>query len=143
LTGPGAAKLAQARGVQADADRQLERLDAMMRDEGLTLDEWRRRSGGPPQREAEAAAGALADLTAEREQVESVEDIMDATGDFIGRIAELRAGSPVTSPRPRASPQRRPRYAGCSMGSPFTAQTPRPLRAGSTPSCTSARAGAT
>ena len=36
------AKLAQARKVEAEAEREIERLDALLRDEGLTLDEWRR-----------------------------------------------------------------------------------------------------
>ena len=44
-----------------------------------------------PQREAEAAALAIDDLTAEREQVEASEDVMDATSEFMARITELRA----------------------------------------------------
>jgi Recombinase/Recombinase zinc beta ribbon domain len=84
------AKLAQARKVQAEAERQVERLDTMMRDEGLTLDEWRRLAA-VPQREGEAAALAIEDLTAEREQVEATLDVADAAGEFIERIAELRA----------------------------------------------------
>jgi len=84
------AKLAQARGVEADAVRQLERLDALMRDEGMTLDEWRRLAA-VPQREAEAAALAIDDLTAERGEVESTADVMDATGEFMERITALRA----------------------------------------------------
>jgi DNA invertase Pin-like site-specific DNA recombinase len=83
------AKLAQARKVVADAERQIERLDTMMRDESLTLDEWRRLAA-VPQLEAEAAAGAIADLTAEREAVEATLDVADATGEFVERIAALR-----------------------------------------------------
>ena len=41
------------------------------------------------QREAEATALALDDLTAEREQVESAEDVMNATSEFMERIAAL------------------------------------------------------
>ena len=84
------AKLAQARSVQAEADRRLERLDGMLRDEGMTLDEWRR-VAATPQSEAEAAAGAIADLTAERDAVEATEDIIDATDEAMERIAALRA----------------------------------------------------
>jgi site-specific DNA recombinase len=84
------AKLAQARKVAAGAERQVERVDAMMRDEGLTLDEWRRLVA-VPQREGEAAQLAIADLTAEREQVESIDDVLDATSEFMERIAALRA----------------------------------------------------
>jgi hypothetical protein len=83
------AKLAQARKVQAEAARQLERLDQLMR-EGMTLDEWRRLSA-VPQREAEAAALAIEDLTVEREQVESALDVADAAGEFVERIAALRS----------------------------------------------------
>jgi Recombinase zinc beta ribbon domain/Recombinase len=83
------AKLAQARSVQAEAEAQLERLDALLR-EGMTLDEWRR-VAAPPQREAEAAAGAITDLTAEREAVEATGDVMDATGEFVERMTALRA----------------------------------------------------
>ena len=61
-----------------------------MRDEGLTLDEWRRLAA-VPQREAEAAALAIADLTAEREQVEATLNTADAAGEFMERIAALRA----------------------------------------------------
>ena len=49
------AKLAQARKVQADAEREIERLDALLRTKGMTLEEWRR-VVAVPQREAEAAA---------------------------------------------------------------------------------------
>jgi site-specific DNA recombinase len=84
------AKLAQARKVQAEAERQLERLDGLLRDEGMTLDEWRR-VAAVPQSEAEAAAGAIADVTAEREQVEATLDIADATGEFMERITALRS----------------------------------------------------
>ena len=84
------ARLAQARKVAADSARQVERLDAMMRDEDLTLPEWR---GWPqsPQREAEAAALAIEDLTAEREEIEATLDVADATSEFMERIAALRA----------------------------------------------------
>jgi DNA invertase Pin-like site-specific DNA recombinase len=84
------AKLRQARKVITDAERQTERLDAMMRDEGLTLDEWRRLAA-VPQREAEAAGLAIDDLRAEREQVASAVEAIDAAGDFIERISALRA----------------------------------------------------
>jgi Recombinase/Recombinase zinc beta ribbon domain len=84
------ARLIQARKVAADSARQIERLDTMMRDEGLTLAEWRRLSE-VPQREAEAAQLAIDDLTAEREQVEATLDIADATGEFAERITALRA----------------------------------------------------
>ena len=83
------AKLTQARKVQADAEREIERLDALLR-EGMTLEEWRR-VVAVPQREAEAVALALDDLTAEREQVESAADVIDATSEFMERMAALRA----------------------------------------------------
>ena len=86
------AKLAQARKVEAEAGRQIERLDAMMRDEGLTLDEWRRLAA-VPQREAAAAALAIADLTVEREQVEATLNTADAAGEFMERMAALRAAA--------------------------------------------------
>ena len=63
-----------------------------MRDEGLTLDEWRRLAA-VPQREAEAAAFAIADLTAEREQVEATLNTADAAGEFMERMAALRAAA--------------------------------------------------
>ncbi len=86
------AKLAQARKVEAEAGRQIERLDAMMRDEGLTLDEWRRLAA-VPQREAAAAVLAIADLTVEREQVEATLNTADAAGEFMERMAALRAAA--------------------------------------------------
>ena len=75
--------------MQAEAGREIERLDALLR-EGMTLDEWRR-VVAVPQREAEAAALAIDDLTAEREQVEATLDVADAAGEFMERIAALRA----------------------------------------------------
>jgi DNA invertase Pin-like site-specific DNA recombinase len=83
-------KLTQARKVVADGERQIERLDTMMRDEGQTLDEWRRLAA-VPQREVEAAQLALADLTAERDAVESAVDAIDVAGDFLERITALRS----------------------------------------------------
>ena len=76
--------------VRDRAERRLELLDVKMRDEGLTVAEWRRLSA-VPQREAEAAQLAIDDLTAEREAVESVEEVMDVTGEAMERIAALRA----------------------------------------------------
>jgi DNA invertase Pin-like site-specific DNA recombinase len=84
------AKLAQAHSVQADAERQLERLDGLLRDEGMTLDEWRRVAAVPAS-EAEAAGLAIDDLTAEREAVEATGDVADATGEFVERMTALRA----------------------------------------------------
>ena len=84
-------KLEHARRVQADAQRQLERLDALLR-EGMTLDEWRRVAAVPAS-EAEAAAGAIADLTAERATVEDASDVEDATGEFLERMTALRAAA--------------------------------------------------
>jgi Recombinase/Recombinase zinc beta ribbon domain/Resolvase, N terminal domain len=84
------ARLVQARKVHADAERQRERLDGLLRDEGMTVDEWRRVAAVPAS-EAEAAAGAIADLTAEREQVEAIVDVAEATGEFLERIAALRS----------------------------------------------------
>jgi hypothetical protein len=86
------AKLAQARKVEAESARQIERLDAMMRDEGLTLGEWRRLAA-VPQSEAEAAALAIADLTAEREEIEATLNTADAAGEFMERMAALRAAA--------------------------------------------------
>jgi site-specific DNA recombinase len=83
-------KLTQARKVMADAERQIERLDAMMRDEGLTLEEWRRLAA-VPQREAEAAELALADLMAERDEVASAVDAIDVADDLLERITALRS----------------------------------------------------
>ena len=85
-------KLEHARRVQADAERQLERLDGLLRDEGMTLDEWRRVVAVPAS-EAEAAAGAIADLTAERAAVEDAMDVEDATGEFLERMTALRAAA--------------------------------------------------
>lgn len=61
-----------------------------MRDDGLTLEEWRRLAA-VPQREVEAAELALADLTAERDEVESAVDVLDVAGDFLERITALRS----------------------------------------------------
>ena len=44
-----------------------------------------------PQREAEAAVLAIADLTAERDEVEAMLDVADAAGEFMERIAALRS----------------------------------------------------
>ncbi len=63
-----------------------------MREDGLTLDEWRRLAA-VPRREAEAAALAIADLTAEREPVESTLNTADAAGEFMERMAALRAAA--------------------------------------------------
>ena len=54
------------------------------------MEEWRR-VVAVPQREAEAVALALDDLTAEREQVESAADVIDATSEFMERLTALRA----------------------------------------------------
>ncbi len=51
----------------------------------------RGRLAAVPQREAEAAALAIADLTAEREQIETTLDIADAAGEFMERMTALRA----------------------------------------------------
>ena len=61
-----------------------------MREDVLTLDEWRRLAA-VPQREAEAAALALDDLTAEREQIDATLDVADATAEFVERLTALRA----------------------------------------------------
>lgn len=62
----------------------------------MALDEWRR-VAAVPQREAEAASLAIEDLTAEREQIEATVEVEDATGEFMERIAALRAALPARS----------------------------------------------
>jgi hypothetical protein len=115
------AKLAQARKVQAEAARQVERLDTMMREDGLTLDEWRRLAA-VPQREAEAAALALDDLTAEREQIDASLDVADAAAEFVERLTALRAA--VAGEVVNAEGIAVAHTAGeCSTGSPSTGLT--------------------
>ena len=84
------AKLAQARKVQAESERKVEYLDEQMRDAGLTVEEWRRLAA-VPQRDAEAAALAIDDLTAERDQIDATLNTADAAGEFMERISALRA----------------------------------------------------
>ena len=110
---------------------EAQRLDVQMRDEGLTLDEWRRLST-VPLLEAEAAAGAIADLTAVREPVESVDDVMDATGEAMERIAALRAAVAGDMTQAEESPPASPHFAGCSTGSCSTGSSHPQPRTGST-----------
>jgi hypothetical protein len=46
-----------------------------------------------PQREGEAAALAIDDLTAERERIEATLNTADAAGEFMERMAALRAAA--------------------------------------------------
>jgi site-specific DNA recombinase len=79
----------RARKVLAEAERQQERLDGLLR-EGLTMDEWHRVSA-VPQQEAAAAALALEDLARERSAIEESADAIDASAEFRERISALRA----------------------------------------------------
>jgi len=83
-------RLAHARSVLDKAQREQERVDALLR-EGLTMEEWRRVSA-VPQAEAQAATLAIDDLSAEREQVVAMDDALhDATSEFVARLSGLRA----------------------------------------------------
>lgn len=83
-------RLAHARSVLDKAQREQERVDALLRD-GLTMEEWRRVSA-VPQAEAQAATLAIEDLTAEREQVVVMDEALhDATSEFVSRLSGLRA----------------------------------------------------
>jgi hypothetical protein len=84
------AKLAHAQRVQAEAEKQLELLDGLLRDAGMTLPEWRRVSAKPAS-EAEDAASTIADLTAEREAVEASRGRSQRHAEFMERITALRS----------------------------------------------------
>ena len=82
-------RLVGARKRERDADAELARCDALLR-EGLALDKWQR-VVAPAEANKEQAQVDLDALLAEREQVASTHDVADATGEFVERITALRA----------------------------------------------------
>jgi site-specific DNA recombinase len=85
-------RLANARRNAAQAERQLERLDALLRDGEVSTEEWRRLAE-PPSRELESARLAEGDLLAEETSVseEASASTLDARLETISAIASLRA----------------------------------------------------
>jgi DNA invertase Pin-like site-specific DNA recombinase len=79
-----------ARSVIAKAERQLEVLDIKLRDEGLSVDEWRALKA-VPQREVEAATLALHDLASEEQSVRDQDADLNATAEVVEVIAQMRA----------------------------------------------------
>jgi site-specific DNA recombinase len=82
-------RLAGARKRERDADAELARCDALLR-EGLALDKWQR-VVAPAEANKEQAQVDLDALLAEREHVAAKHDVADATGEFVERITALRA----------------------------------------------------
>jgi hypothetical protein len=82
-------RLVAARKRERDADAELARCDALLR-EGLALDKWQRVIA-PAEANKEQAQADLDSLLAEREQVEATLEVADATGEFVERITALRA----------------------------------------------------
>ena len=82
-------RLVAARKRERDADAELARCDALLR-EGLALDKWQR-VVAPAEANKEQAQADLDSLLAEQEQVEATLEVADATGEFVERITALRA----------------------------------------------------
>jgi hypothetical protein len=82
-------RLVAARKRERDADAELARCDALLR-EGLALEQWQR-VVAPAEANKERAQADLDSLLAEREQVEATLEVADATGEFMERIAGPRA----------------------------------------------------
>jgi hypothetical protein len=82
-------RLVAARKREREADAELARCDALLR-EGLSLYKWQR-VVAPAEASKEQAQADLDTLLAEREQVESTLEVADAAGEFVERITALRA----------------------------------------------------
>jgi site-specific DNA recombinase len=82
-------RLAVVRSREREADAELARMDAALR-EGMPLEQWRRVVAPAEANKAQAQADIDA-LLDEREQVEGTLEVADAAGEFVERIAALRA----------------------------------------------------
>jgi Recombinase zinc beta ribbon domain/Recombinase len=82
-------RLVAAREREREADAELARCDALLR-EGLSLDKWQR-VVAPAEANKERAQADLDQLLAEREQVEATLEVADAAGEFVERMTALRA----------------------------------------------------